>query len=213
MLNSKTWARHLSLTGIGIALLITMSPVHAKVYKWTDADGQVHYSQTPPPKSLGAPRETKVMKDLSRKYFPRKKDGETYCAGEKLYNITSYNVELKVLYLINEKHRIELLASKERDTEEHDILRCKVQFYKAELRQRSNRIEQIRNEYESLERRRQALAESKRTNCHSDSTLLIGDKARDIAECLDRHESLDDIKSRLRELKTVYFAITEKLDG
>jgi hypothetical protein len=34
----------------GAALLILSAPgVHAQIYKWTDAGGKVHYSETPPP--------------------------------------------------------------------------------------------------------------------------------------------------------------------
>lgn len=213
MLNSKTCYRLLPHTVITVVLMFLMSPLHAGVYKWTDANGQVHYSQTPPPKSVETSGEAKVMNNLSRKYFPRMQDGDTYCAGEKLYNFTSHDVKNTIFMLIDEKHRTEQLAASESDTERRDILRCKVQFYKTELEQHNNRIAQIRNEYESLEKRRKALSESKRTNCHSESSLLIGDEARSMAGCLDRHDSIYDIENRLRELKRVYFMIREKLDG
>jgi hypothetical protein len=35
---------------IGLALsIMTMPDAHARIYKWVDADGNVQYSQTPPP--------------------------------------------------------------------------------------------------------------------------------------------------------------------
>ncbi|MGH2577901.1 MAG: DUF4124 domain-containing protein, partial [Actinomycetota bacterium] len=37
------------------ALCAAASPVFAEMYKWRDAEGQVHYSESPPP---GRPVET-----------------------------------------------------------------------------------------------------------------------------------------------------------
>lgn len=195
-----------------LGLSVVADPLHARVYKWTDANGQVHYSQTPPPAKASTSGKTEVMDNLSRKYYPRSQDGDTYCAQEKLHDFNSYNVNHTIIMLIEEKHRLEEWIREESDTEERDILRCKVQFYRSELDQHRNRIQQIRNEYESLEERRGDLSESKRTSCYSESSLLVGEKAREMARCLDRHQSLGDIERRLRELKDVYFAIKEKLN-
>lgn len=40
---------------------VALSPAHAEIYKWTDENGQVHYSQSPPPgeqevETMEAPR-------------------------------------------------------------------------------------------------------------------------------------------------------------
>ena len=35
-----------------IATLLLQSPVSGGIYKWTDASGEVHYSQTPPPNGI-----------------------------------------------------------------------------------------------------------------------------------------------------------------
>lgn len=195
-------------------LLLETGTVQAKVYKWVDAQGQVHYSQTPPPKAIVTAKDSEVMTGLSRKYFPREKDGETYCAGEKLYRIKSYDVENTIYFLIEEKDRFEQLVGAESDTERRDVLRCKAQYYTNELQQHSNRIDQIRREYETLEKRRVAMEKSK-DGCYSDKdkTLYVGEEARDMVQCLDRYDSLNEIEQRLRDLKKVYFAIKEKLDG
>ncbi|MBZ4194036.1 MAG: DUF4124 domain-containing protein [Candidatus Contendobacter sp.] len=42
---------------IGLMILLVLSlPAQAQVYKWTDADGQVHYGSTPPPAAAQAPQ-------------------------------------------------------------------------------------------------------------------------------------------------------------
>ena len=35
-----------------IATLLLQSPVSGSIYKWTDASGEVHYTQTPPPNGI-----------------------------------------------------------------------------------------------------------------------------------------------------------------
>lgn len=40
------------------ALLLLAVPVQAAMYKWTDADGNIHYTQSPPPAGV----ESKTMK-------------------------------------------------------------------------------------------------------------------------------------------------------
>ena len=39
-------------TALFVALLMTATVVSAQAYKWTDAKGTVHYSQSPPPKGV-----------------------------------------------------------------------------------------------------------------------------------------------------------------
>ncbi len=42
---------------IGFMILLVLSlPVQAQVYKWTDADGQVHYGNAPPPPAAQTPQ-------------------------------------------------------------------------------------------------------------------------------------------------------------
>jgi hypothetical protein len=45
------------LLRIGLIVFLTLSlPVQAQVYKWTDADGQIHYGNTPPPAAAQTPQ-------------------------------------------------------------------------------------------------------------------------------------------------------------
>ena len=43
------WLRTATLL---LATLLLQSPVFGAIYKWTDASGEVHYTQTPPPKGI-----------------------------------------------------------------------------------------------------------------------------------------------------------------
>lgn len=40
------------LTLLFTGLMLVISPVSAKMYKWTDANGNTHYTQTPPPTEI-----------------------------------------------------------------------------------------------------------------------------------------------------------------
>ena len=46
---SRRW---LWTTALLITTLLLQSPVSGGIYKWTDASGEVHYTQTPPPKGI-----------------------------------------------------------------------------------------------------------------------------------------------------------------
>ena len=46
---SRRW---LCTTALLITTLLLQSPVSGGIYKWTDASGEVHYTQTPPPNGI-----------------------------------------------------------------------------------------------------------------------------------------------------------------
>jgi hypothetical protein len=52
----KITARPASLLAVAALLLagLLTQPLHAGIYKWTDASGEVHYTQTPPPGNTSA---------------------------------------------------------------------------------------------------------------------------------------------------------------
>ena len=59
------------------AILLLPAAVHAQTYRWVDAQGQVHYTQTPPPKGVagayvppppppsGSPNQDSINKSLA----------------------------------------------------------------------------------------------------------------------------------------------------
>jgi hypothetical protein len=59
------------------AILIPLSPVSAQMYKWTDADGKVHYSDQPPPQ--GAKSQGTIAKPRPAPQAPAQ-PGETAAA-------------------------------------------------------------------------------------------------------------------------------------
>ncbi len=65
-------ARSTSCFLLGLALLATQ-PALAQLYKWTDDNGKVHFSDKPPPKSKGEPEvvDIKQKKPASSQQFPR----------------------------------------------------------------------------------------------------------------------------------------------
>jgi len=51
---SRAPGRRLQTAALIIAALLLQSPVFASIYKWTDASGEVHYTQTPPPSGVNS---------------------------------------------------------------------------------------------------------------------------------------------------------------
>ncbi|HKJ76593.1 MAG TPA: DUF4124 domain-containing protein, partial [Gammaproteobacteria bacterium] len=69
-------------------------PVAAAMYKWTDADGNVHYSQTPPPSGQAeemappppsplSPEEAEKRREQSRRSLLGEEEPEPEPAGDK----------------------------------------------------------------------------------------------------------------------------------
>jgi len=71
---------------IGVVLLMICPLAQAgKIYQWVDEQGNVHYTQTPPPQSAAANSE-----ELNRsvaKVRPRKKGKHYYCGEDRLPNL------------------------------------------------------------------------------------------------------------------------------
>ncbi len=70
-----------ALVGILAAFLVCTVPAHAEVYKWVDENGNVHFTDTPPPK-----QETEEVKihsgpSSSRVSFPNGTDGQRQAAS------------------------------------------------------------------------------------------------------------------------------------
>lgn len=65
-----------------LAITLSVTSLQAKIYKWTDAKGSVHYSATPPK----ANKKSKLdVKDIEEKI--------NYAAGKPRVNASSQNVE------------------------------------------------------------------------------------------------------------------------
>ncbi len=67
---------------LGLVALLAALPVDAQaIYKWTDANGVVHYSDQPPPESAGAERVN--IKAIGRpRSEPQQVDGTAPAAAE-----------------------------------------------------------------------------------------------------------------------------------
>lgn len=78
----------LSLSSLLIITLIGISDVHAeKLYKWVDEEGNVTYSQTPPPADSSVQQENI---DVSQSIIkPRKRGKKMYCGKSALPNISN----------------------------------------------------------------------------------------------------------------------------
>ena len=60
--------------------------VSAKMYKWTDAEGNVHYTQTPPPASAQESKSMKVQTGSNVRV--RKRGKNLYCGDQRLPRVS-----------------------------------------------------------------------------------------------------------------------------
>lgn len=69
-----------ALFSLIVITCLTPETALAKMYKWKDAERNVHYTQTPPPKGAQAGKQLNVR--TGSKVTPRKRGKDTYC-GER----------------------------------------------------------------------------------------------------------------------------------
>ena len=77
MTQSRT---HIALLVLAAGIAFTM-PAVAETYKWTDAEGKVHYSDQPPPSNVKNPTTVTPRKKTSRSAPPQ--EGETQSGDAK----------------------------------------------------------------------------------------------------------------------------------
>ena len=77
MINKKL-ATTVSVTSLTLLLSVFSTGVQAKIYKWTDANGQTHYTATPPPgKKTNATNIEAKIRSAAGKYRAPTKSAET----------------------------------------------------------------------------------------------------------------------------------------
>ena len=83
-------------SSIATILLLGQPAMAAKLYKWTDENGTVHFSQLPPPKNVA--HKTEKLNVNAPSVKPRKLGRDLYCGDSRLPSVDrSPELNIKVL--------------------------------------------------------------------------------------------------------------------
>jgi hypothetical protein len=211
-----------------LTLLISF-PLHAaKLYKWVDKDGNVHYSQTKPLDAASPEAENAEEMNVSSSVVkPTRRRGKMYCGDDllpelddsKARNISTlqrriYDWEDSV----NRRRERRADYAKSNDSldrrrtnpfdREDDEDRCKIAWAKARLADMQGDKEQIVGRYETVKKAITEVEEQKLAECGQDDRtgfVTVDDEYRRHRKCVDRYDrELRKLKKELRTAEREY---------
>jgi len=198
------------------------SAMHAAVYKWTDKNGEVHYSQTPPPVSQEV---QPTLRSNSRfgisSIKPLRSGGKIFCGSLTVMNaenndaIMEENIRTSIDTWVTERNELDAqrlklplstpVAARRKLDGQYAEFDCRVKWAHAQLeiltsftRKSNNSYQALKNEYERLKSRQEE-------ECSTDpkklgKTMLIGKEANDWGECYNHYKyKMRDIKAQMKK--------------
>ncbi len=190
-----------------VSLCLLSGVTQAKIYKWVDDQGVVHFTQTPPvnQQKLGQLKELKMN---AGRLSPRFRDGQLYCGSQSIPNgdsdVLRYLVSVK-MYLASYKENLVYIRQNNiagpGQNERIDEYKCLVGWAERELEKNDKQLQELRAEYRFLTAQYQDLSGKKQEGCPQQEGWLVGDDARDWVAC-DRAYGGDmsKIKKRMKDL-------------
>ena len=215
----------LSRVALLTALLMCLVPAaNAKMYKWTDAEGNVHYTQTPPPASAQQSKSMKVRTGTTVRV--RKRGKKLYCGKRALPRLSDRpavaisNLEGNLLgwednIERSKEDRAKYIKSNakrattsrfnkrlKRYDDEVAELECQVAWARKELEKRESDREGIVAHAEDLDALVTELKRRKVAECGADSRtgiIRVDDAYRDYQRCVRPYDR--EIRKVERSLK------------
>lgn len=217
--------KNLFLRSLLLCLIVLAAfSAQAKIYEWTDSNGQKHFGQTPPPKQAGkkAPK-VEVRKGNYRQIFGiTKREGKLFCGNILLPQVDDPIIQLananeKVIYwkkdAIRQQQKLleyynrQLKGNSQEDIIDYtkmriDNLECALSWSKREVL----RLQKSRKAFVSkLEKTREEFSDLK-NRCGKQPDIKGWSTDKDAikwAECKYRTSSIRQQNAKLRELKAL----------
>ncbi|MEM7254648.1 MAG: DUF4124 domain-containing protein [Pseudomonadota bacterium] len=211
-----------------LCLAIGFSPlVNAKTYKWVDADGNVHYTQTPPPASA---KRSKQLKVNVEKVVRVEKRGRSYYCGNRVLpsNRSRASTEIANLTQRIPDWRAEIERVKERRAEyvkanagrldrahakksmsrfESKVAeaKCAIAWAEERLASLDGERAEIVNYHKELQETYDTVLRKKNANCGQDNrqgVIKVDAKYREHQQCIRPYDrELSKIKRQLKSAK------------
>jgi hypothetical protein len=192
-------AMFMTLLGSGVT--------EAKVYKWVDDQGVVHFTQTPPVTQQTSGKLETVEISTGR-ITPRFRDGRQYCGSQSIpegdSEIVRYLISVK-MYLSTYKENLAYVrqnhSSGVNQNEQVDEYKCLIGWAESELEKHDRQLQELQAEYRSLSAAFQSASGKKQQECPQFEGWLVGDDAEKWATC-DRAygRDMDQAKKRMKQL-------------
>jgi hypothetical protein len=228
--------RSISTTGlVCLCLLAFTSSASAKMYKWTDAEGNMHYTQKPPPESA---RESKQMTVRTGSVVKVRQRGKRFYCGDLVLPSVSKRPASAIANLrasllnwndnierINEQREKYIKGNADRATTarfsermreyDKDVAQreCQIKWGKEKLASLADDKDGIIQHHKKLEALQVQVVDRKKSNCGDDTRegVIVVDKAyRDYLSCAESYErELRKLEKSLRKAKKDADLVTE----
>jgi uncharacterized protein DUF4124 len=210
-----------------ICILSFMSSVSAKMYKWVDEEGNVTYSQTPPPEGSNVTKEDVKVSGQTLK--PYKKGKYMYCGNYKLPRISDRPESAITMLeenIIGWRDQITNIKKQRGDytkrnaknystnsyaerIKSYDVKikeqNCKLEWAKVELESLDDDRNKISEKYDNITVAIKELEEQKAISCGSNNyegVVVLDDEAREYFKCIKKFDrELKKMKKQLRTAK------------
>ncbi|MCP5205851.1 MAG: DUF4124 domain-containing protein [Hahellaceae bacterium] len=195
------------LKAVMLVVLLGASGTEAKVYKWVDEQGVVHFTQTPPVQQQTS-GNLQTLEVNTGRISPRFRDGRQYCGSQAIPDGDSDIVRYLILVKMQLSTYRENLAyvrqnhpSGQDKNERVDEYKCLIGWAESELQKNDRQLQDLRAEYYSLSAQFQDASGKKQQDCPQFEGWLVGEDAEKWASC-DRTHSRDmsEAKKRMKQL-------------
>ncbi len=189
---------------LAVGLSVQAESIKAEYYKWTDAEGQVHYSQKPPPEQQAEELKLKIHTPSPPAESPKKSEEVKVCGSltlppkrpDPISNIAMYRNGIKVWQkYINDR----------KDSRDQEALKgvadrqCAIDYARGELETLSQAEQQLQTNYEEAS---EELAERRQLLNDCDEIEEGEDRQIAVAECRGEHRTrVEQLEKILRSLE------------
>ncbi len=208
-----------------VTLISTSEAYAAKMYKWTDKEGNVTYSQIPPPADTNVKQESiKVSEKIIK---PSKRGKRMYCGKSALPKISNRperaistleesllnwrdninsNKERRNEYASKYSKRFGKLSYADQLKTYNEKIKeteCKINWANAELQNLEGERTKIFKNHDNINNALRELKDKKISTCGSNQysgLVVLDDKAREYFKCAKRFDR--EIRSLNKKLKT-----------
>ena len=207
-----------------VALLSFSHLVYSQMYKWTDEQGRIHYSQTPPPVKQEIESVQKIEKSGALLRVEPEKRGHHYYCGDVFLlsardgdDVLHKNIKLQIRDWETALHEQEKLFTALKQPgqpyntpqiKKQQVLlasyACRVKWGRDMLREFTSFGYEARKTNRELQQRYDYLLKRREAECPADAKrfghILVGDAAREWYACHDGYtREMKSIKSKMAD--------------
>ena len=186
---------------LALLLCLASGPAAAELYRWTDENGNTHFSSQPP---TGGQPDVERLADLPPSRFRPALDNGVIRCGKLAMSWPNGPVDRYVLTLAHMIESQRQAIAQGAGDDIADMRRCLIGWMQGQLDENRGTLLLLRDEYRQAREQMQQLAEDKAGCDHPGEGWLVGEHARQWMDCYHRRDREQSrLMDRVRELQVL----------